>query len=663
MKRILAVLGISLVLGMAGCDTGGSGGKGHGSETDDTNTPQSKTYTGGNVTLILTEIVPSKESGVLAASNYSGAAFSVSDPQVDETFQYTLSVDGTAVSNGTVTIGAASWEFAPATAGQQPFSAAVSGDSLVFPDEVGGGISLPLKPDSGDNDNDDTKPDYGISLSETSTYTFPAATAGYGAQTQKSVTITNTGNQPTGDLTVTLSSSTAFTLDKTTIGSIAVNGSGTFTVTPKTGLGAGGYSATVTVSGGVNIAAKSFNVSWTVNASENTGYSIAEVIAYLDAQKGGKTADDPVLLQLDINLSSATDGWDALMEALADSDKYVALDLSSCSTDGTAFNIQSGSIFGKMKIVSLVLSSNATRITESSSYDNYYINLRTVSGANVTAIGYTAFYGCTSLTSVDFPEVTDIGSYAFRGCTSLTTVSFPKATSTGNNAFSGCTSLKSAAFPKATTIAGDGNFDAFGAFYNCTALTEVFFPEATTIMNSAFRGCTSLTSVSFPEVITIGSDAFGNCPSLTSVSFPNATSIGSYAFSGCTSMTEVSFPKVTDIDSWAFDGCTSLTTASFPKVGIIRDYAFRHCTALTSVSIPKAMIIEDYVFSGSGTVPLTITMGSAVPSIGEYIFSGVDGTKNVTVKVPSGAAGSYDATWQTAFKGGNDYINLLIQEY
>ncbi|GHT95547.1 hypothetical protein FACS1894141_4350 [Spirochaetia bacterium] len=107
--------------------------------------------------------------------------------------------------------------------------------------------------------------DWRISLSQTGVYTFPAVIVGYGAQTAKSVTITNTGNQATGALTASLSgtNSNSFTLSKTSVSSIAVGGTGTFTVVPKTGLAAGTYAATVTVSGGNGITAN-FSVSFTV---------------------------------------------------------------------------------------------------------------------------------------------------------------------------------------------------------------------------------------------------------------------------------------------------------------------------------------------------------------------------------------------------------------
>ncbi|MCL2487634.1 MAG: hypothetical protein FWE80_03010, partial [Oscillospiraceae bacterium] len=116
---------------------------------------------------------------------------------------------------------------------------------------------------------------YGISLDRSGTHTFAGAVYGYGAQTPLTVTVTNTGNQPSGGLTVALSgaNASAFALNKTSIGSLAVSGSDTFTVAPKTGLDAGTYTATVTVSGG-SVAAQSFHVSFTVEPELLPPYAV-----------------------------------------------------------------------------------------------------------------------------------------------------------------------------------------------------------------------------------------------------------------------------------------------------------------------------------------------------------------------------------------------------
>ena len=121
-------------------------------------------------------------------------------------------------------------------------------------------------------------PVYSIGLDVTGTYTFTAATAGYGAQTAKTVTVNNTGTVATGDLTVNLSGTNAsdFTLSKSSISSLAVSGSDTFTVVPKTDLAAGTYIATVTVDGS-SVTAQSFNVSFKVNAVSSGGGYIPPV--------------------------------------------------------------------------------------------------------------------------------------------------------------------------------------------------------------------------------------------------------------------------------------------------------------------------------------------------------------------------------------------------
>jgi uncharacterized repeat protein (TIGR02543 family) len=115
---------------------------------------------------------------------------------------------------------------------------------------------------------------YSISL-DPEHHTFPAALVGYDEQAAQTVTIQNTGDQPTGDLTISLSgtSSDAFEVSSDTVGSIAVEGTDSFTVVPKTGLAPGTYTATVTVSGDHSISA-SLNVSFTVVTDSPGLYTI-----------------------------------------------------------------------------------------------------------------------------------------------------------------------------------------------------------------------------------------------------------------------------------------------------------------------------------------------------------------------------------------------------
>lgn len=143
--------------------------------------------------------------------------------------------------------------------------------------------------------------------------TFPAATEGYGEQAPLTVTVNNTGNVDTGLLNITLSGDNAdsFTVEETVIGNIGTDSNGApFQVKPITGLAAGTYTATVTVSGtGTNVDAREIEVSFTVNpASQSTPVVIIvpdDTTNTADPAKNPETGDNSTHLLWAVMASSA----------------------------------------------------------------------------------------------------------------------------------------------------------------------------------------------------------------------------------------------------------------------------------------------------------------------------------------------------------------------
>ncbi|MCL2444204.1 MAG: SUMF1/EgtB/PvdO family nonheme iron enzyme [Treponema sp.] len=118
-------------------------------------------------------------------------------------------------------------------------------------------------------------PTYGISLSVISNHNFGSIQVGYPAQEPKEITITNTGNQPTGSLTVSLSGDNPedFALSKISIPSIAENDIASFTVVPNLDLSVDTYTAVVTATGGNGIYAW-FTVEFDVSALPVETYTV-----------------------------------------------------------------------------------------------------------------------------------------------------------------------------------------------------------------------------------------------------------------------------------------------------------------------------------------------------------------------------------------------------
>ena len=293
--------------------------------------------------------------------------------------------------------------------------------------------------------------------------------------------------------------------------------------------------------------------------------------------------------------------------------------------------------------------------------------IKSYSNDEITSIGNGAFYGCTSLTSIDLPNVTSIDNNAFYNCTSLTSIDLPNVTSIGGYAFNGCSKLSS--ITNLDKVESIGNY----AFDSCTSLTSIDLPNVTSIGNYAFNGCTSLTSIDLPNVTSIDKGAFNYCTSLTSIDLPNVTSIGYNAFFGCTSLTSIDLPNVTSIDNNAFNSCTSLTFIDLPNVTSIGNGAFYNCTSLTSIDLPNVTSIGGYAFYYCNKLTaIHFSAANKSKITANSYYSDKWGATNATIYFDINAAKLYfsnfdtDATYSIngeVLTGNNGYILIPDEVY
>ncbi|WP_175498902.1 S-layer homology domain-containing protein [Paenibacillus sp. NFR01] len=162
-------------------------------------------------------------------------------------------------------------------------------------------------------------------MSVTGNHDFGSKTAGYVAIDPYSVTVSNEGAEASGELTVELSGNDAssFTLSKTDISSIAIEGNDSFTVAPNTGLAVKTYSAAVTVSG-TNVTSKSFTVSFEVTADTDAGLASVAGLTDPDPAGGdGTTAGTPVTWT--VNVANTVSSLGLADIAASDADARVEL--------------------------------------------------------------------------------------------------------------------------------------------------------------------------------------------------------------------------------------------------------------------------------------------------------------------------------------------------
>lgn len=349
--------------------------------------------------------------------------------------------------------------------------------------------------------------------------------------------------------------------------------------------------------------------------------------------------------------------------------------------DGNPLELKDGSY-------STTHSGNGSDMVDTTIYTGafgYYYERRWATG------GRTVEKGCISLTSIKFPKrLSYVGAYAFYGCESLTTIDFGAGSNVGvlgDGAFMNTplnmikngddvqadatgkltltlpeklTAVRARAFyatkfPENTTIKIGANVTDFGedtisssaAVYSKagrvfgeTNVKEVIFADnnkLTAVHENAFAdsdgGKQPFTSVSFGNnsaLETIKYRAFGFCSQLTNIDFGENSklkTIEENAFQECVKLENIALPATLEtIDREAFCDCSALKTVTFET------YAETNQEAGTVQGKSSLRSIGTQAFAGSGltsfTFPETIEVLNT-GALGAELFKGCRKLKTI----------------------------------
>ena len=276
------------------------------------------------------------------------------------------------------------------------------------------------------------------------------------------------------------------------------------------------------------------------------------------------------------------------------------------------------------KMVTLTIPSSITELERGAIAS--CINLTSVEyygGCNITAMGTSAFYDCSSLKTAEIPEgISTVPAYVFQRCTSLTEVVIHNGiTKIETYAFDGCSNLLSVTVGSSVTIIGSKAFTdcKILEIYNLSQL-PISTSNTTSYGGIGTNALVVRTSTDAPSILDKTDDGYvfiyyngtnslvgytGDCEE---ISLPESYKGGSYAIYAyalySSKITKLSIPKaVTSIGKYAFSECKNLIEVYYNASNIS--------------DLSNTYIFDNSGKSGDG---ITLTVGKDVLTLPQYIF-------------------------------------------
>ena len=226
--------------------------------------------------------------------------------------------------------------------------------------------------------------------------------------------------------------------------------------------------------------------------------------------------------------------------------------------------------------------------------------------AEVTRIGYCAFYGADNLTSVTLPAgLKEIGGWCFMSC-GMTSITIPSRVEKIENApFYDCQKLSN------IMVAVDN--------MHYTSVDGVLLNKAKTVLVQYPNGNKRSTYEIPSRVRTIGYGAFKGSSRLSSIILPSGvTSIEGGAFSGCSGLKYVTVKSKTPpaADESSFGGVKlSEVTLYIPK-GSRAAYAtapvWKEFKQITESTVDNALLPESRIYTTDGRLHLSLSRAKTV---------------------------------------------------